>query len=53
MPASGGQLPDTDPRRYNRGIVVKVETHHCRVVPRVKPEYLPNTRTNHNDLLNH
>ena len=37
MPASGGQLPDTDPRRYTCGTVVKVETHHCRVVPRVKP----------------
>ena len=35
VPASDGQLPDTDPRSYNPGIGLRVKNHLCRAVARM------------------
>ena len=35
MPASDGHVPATDPRRYNPGINMQVESHLCRASPRL------------------
>ena len=35
VPASSGELPDTDPNHYVPGTNLRVKSHLCRVVPRI------------------